>query len=281
MRSNYIFTLFIHALFLNCIYSYRIHDFKHVLPNLSRNCKYFKQPHSITFTDFSLRATASFNSAPTKVNVLKKRPTEYHSNKFNRMVERFSNYDETDILSLKNERLIHLIHGGQESLNDINVVTAFRILYEDLMPVRIGGDVLFNILESSIQKARGSRENISDYDISRGQSIRSAALEDIPVISGKEKYRNRYMHMVTSFSCWSDRLLKNTDIYSNANRMESTKLVDANSDRIGMVLNGCLAGAKNSGVVKALGILYEDYLPIRMAGDVIFKLVEKKFAEII
>jgi hypothetical protein len=197
------------------------------------------------------------------------------------MVERFSNYDETDILSLKNERLIHLIHGGQESLNDINVVTAFRILYEDLMPVRIGGDVLFNILESSIQKARGSRENISDYDISRGQSIRSAALEDIPVISGKEKYRNRYMHMVTSFSCWSDRLLKNTDIYSNANRMESTKLVDANSDRIGMVLNGCLAGAKNSGVVKALGILYEDYLPIRMAGDVIFKLVEKKFAEII
>lgn len=38
---------------------------------------------------------------------------------------------------------------------------------------------------------------------------------------------------------------------------------------------GCFAGAKNEGVVKALEILYIDYLPLRVAGDIIFKLMKK------
>jgi len=37
---------------------------------------------------------------------------------------------------------------------------------------------------------------------------------------------------------------------------------------------GCFAGAKRQGVVDALEILYEDYIPLRIAGDMIFKLVE-------
>ena len=45
-----------------------------------------------------------------------------------------------------------------------------------------------------------------------------------------------------------------------------------------MVLAGCFAGARVEGVVTALRIVYEDFSPLRMAGDLIFNLMKKVVA---
>lgn len=297
--------------------------------------------------------------------------------KFYSMVDRFSKYSNTDIMQLENDRLKHLIFGGKEALNDTIVLTSFAILYEDILPVRFGGDILFNIMEkimsnvrkvssSSVEKSKVSlplevslissrpseiqrkiisqvisqalpedltrcdslfaeidsnrdgslsfeeflawvssvetsslnvTDNIlealdveslfSSADIDKNGSISfeefklwttgllvgedecdpytSKSIYDVPAQSPSTmKYRERYLHMVHSFAQWG------------TTHFESGGGVASNSSRMGLVVRGCFEGAKNPGVVKALGILYEDYLPLRVAGDVIFKLVEAR-----
>jgi len=44
--------------------------------------------------------------------------------------------------------------------------------------------------------------------------------------------------------------------------------------RAGVVLKGCFAGLKNKDVVKALRVVYVDYSALRLAGDLIFKLLK-------
>lgn len=330
---------------------------------------------------------------------------------FKRMVTRFQTYSNQDISNLENARLQHLIMGGRESLLEPKVVNSFSVLYEDILPVRFGGDILFNMLDkaivnvrykkfgsnndfsneknklntsmskeskrvvknilqyllidsqqqnqtsyccdslfsdidqnkdnslskeefqswilsvplssaeiSSIQKQQSSQMNSdilfqeidtdNDGNISR-QEFQSwttlcltsdetsassvdcninyadmsattfsydSRLEDIPLTSeSNKKYRDRYLHMVKCFALWGDKYNDNQqNITTNT---EKATFVTTNSEsRIELVVDGCFAGAKNPGVVKALGILYEDYFPLRVAGDIVFKLVEKTIA---
>jgi hypothetical protein len=44
--------------------------------------------------------------------------------------------------------------------------------------------------------------------------------------------------------------------------------------RSGVILRGCYAGLKNQEVVGALRIVYTDYKALRLAGDLIFKLLK-------
>ena len=37
-------------------------------------------------------------------------------------------------------------------MDDTKVVTAFRVLYEDLAPVRIGGDLIFGKLDGAVHR---------------------------------------------------------------------------------------------------------------------------------
>ncbi|GMH56007.1 hypothetical protein TrRE_jg7296 [Triparma retinervis] len=46
------------------------------------------------------------------------------------------------------------------------------------------------------------------------------------------------------------------------------------SGRSGIILDGCYAGLKNEEVVEALRIVYTDYSALRLAGDLIFKLLK-------
>mmetsp|Transcript_12442 Transcript_12442/g.17080 ORF Transcript_12442/g.17080 Transcript_12442/m.17080 type:complete len:107 (+) Transcript_12442:156-476(+) len=91
----------------------------------------------------------------------------------------------------------------------------------------------------------------------------SASIHDLPAVS--KKYRERYLYMVQSFGQWGQKF------HNDGGALYS-------SGRIGQVIKGCFEGAKNPGVVKALGILYEDYLPLRVAGDTIFKMVEARLS---
>ena len=345
--------------------------------------------------------------------------------KFNRMTDRFQKYTNQDISNLSNERLQHLILGGREALKEPKVINSFSILYEDIMPVRFGGDILFNMLDKAITNAKSnkgmstnsspttdfnentsktisskklnsdSRKVIKDVLVyfleQRNQSISSSLLvgglfsdidqnkdnsltleefsdwiasvpqtiitsetigvinntnskfaiidtvtanndilpcpkalfqeidtdgnglltleefeawtslclshddgagsssddsslntntfspemrlEDIPLTVEKNKrHRERYLNMVRSFANWGDQLSSNGSYESNVSSG------DSRNDRMNQVIDGCFAGAKIPGVVKALGILYEEYLPLRVAGDIVFSIVESKLS---
>ena len=83
------------------------------------------------------------------------------------------------------------------------------------------------------------------------------------------KHRQRYLDMVRSFTEWESRL--NTKGFG----LSQFQGRNGKEDRIAIIIAGCFAGARNPAVVDSLGILYEDYLPLRLAGNLIFKLVEK------
>lgn len=294
---------------------------------------------------------------------------------FEGMMNRFKSYTDDDINRIENERLRQLIYGGQDALDEPKVVRAFQILYEDVLPVRLGGDILFNLLQKSITSARSqSRTEISprsyteniqqtgssiikskikrklmnqimrfaegedkectvtttlfpsidtdqngsisveefkswvdsvvlseddndlfglekelgdgseavfrEIDANRDgqlslQEFRlwtSGKLDDgcsdeIPVDDKNRKSRDRYLQMVSSFNKWGDMYPVNQSLSDEKGNKDG---------RISSIVSGCFAGAKNPGVVKALGILYEDYMPLRLAGDLIFGLVEKQ-----
>jgi hypothetical protein len=81
---------------------------------------------------------------------------------------------------------------------------------------------------------------------------------------GKEKadkYEKRFDAMCEEFVTWDNG--------------ESSSKAEARNPRLALVLEGCFAGAKQQPVVDALGILYVDFLPLRMAGDLIFKMMRK------
>lgn len=52
-------------------------------------------------------------------------------------------------------------------------------------------------------------------------------------------------------------------------------LVPEDDGRMVEVLRGCFAGAKNEKVLNALKIVYTDYSAIRIAGDLVFKLMRR------
>jgi hypothetical protein len=201
------------------------------------------------------------------------------SKKFYGMVTRFATYNDEDISSLESERLQALILGGREALYEPDVLRAFAILYEKSLPVRFGGDILFDMLDkiitetreskapgeaqSSRQEAEGEQEAPSSSSVYGGRSNK-LVLDGIIArheYSDEERaIHNRFLDMVETFSRASDRW--------NPKSKDNLSSLD-------FVIMGCFAGAKNRGLVTALSILYEDYLPLRLAGDVIFKLVSK------
>jgi len=74
----------------------------------------------------------------------------------------------------------------------------------------------------------------------------------------KKKYSDRYDNMITFFQQNQQLLLPTSN--SDASRIE-------------LILQGCIVGAQNPNVVNALRVVYLDYSALRIAGDLIFKLV--------
>ena len=69
-------------------------------------------------------------------------------------------------------------------MQEERVLNAFAILYEDVLPVRFGGDILFNLLDKSIVQARSQRHDFlksivhpaaSSMDISSSPSFSTSS----------------------------------------------------------------------------------------------------------
>ena len=339
--------------------------------------------------------------------------------RFDEMVDRFRTYTEVDINSLDNTRMQDLLRGGLDALNEPKVLTAFSVLYEDIVPVRFGGDILFNLLDKSILQARAlnARRNRAGKvqsiktELDTPVAVMTSSSSNVPlVINGNDEQhkvanisrlkmklinqiskiternpnechtsylfsemdtdddggvsREEFMRWVESvlitdkeetdgldidweeysaglyseidgnsdgtlsfgeLKLWTTGLLKTTKVHHVNESNQPTDVLSVTTplsvevDKVGsakkqlnviqkrylymvekfilwegkwssdssrglsirspsrtdLVIMGCFAGAKRQGVVDALEILYEDYIPLRIAGDMIFKLVEK------
>ena len=286
------------------------------------------------------------------------------------MLADFRRHSSADITLVPSLRFRGLLTGVSAAVKDEQVSMAFRVLYEDLGPVRVGGDLIFRKLERELVKTKDaaetvrklgredscvvaartifdavdadasgtvSRQELLDSDLLRSlgqcqdctcdkkgncQSVAKFMDEIDKTHPDGELHFGEFMvaahHLLyegdASLSLFGggdavddlvDQLLSNDEIESNgkngkeradryAKRFDGMceefdswegDAEDGNSSvmtraqernpRLALVLEGCFAGAKKPPVVDALKILYVDFLPLRMAGDLIFKLMRK------
>lgn len=78
------------------------------------------------------------------------------------------------------------------------------------------------------------------------------------------KYVKRYTNMLTTIQGWEATLADSW-----------LKKDSSGQGRMQAVLSGCIAGSRRPAVVEALRIVYCDFPPVRMAGDLIFSLMTK------
>lgn len=271
---------------------------------------------------------------------------------FGAMLQRCREYTAEDIDGLRGTpRLQQLVRGVIRGTDDETVVRAFVVLYEDFLPLRLGGDLIFKILDDQVRAARrgapakgapagpapaaadegdelaqlkelfaaidadgsgelsrdelvgsGFVELLRDYygvreldalfgggaaeaesgELSLGRFIAAAsklgALDDAVALrtavlenrargeralERRRKHGARYDEMLSTFERWREAGL------------EQALLDSVENERLRAVLEGCFAGARNEGMVVALRVLYEDYAPLRMGGDLIWQVVQR------
>jgi hypothetical protein len=282
--------------------------------------------------------------------------------RFEGMLADFRKHSAADINLVTSPRFRGLLSGTSAAINDEKVTLAFKVLYEDLGPVRVAGDLIFSKLEREVTKSKTSDAAVNVRALGRDDSCVIAArkifdavdadasgtvssqellnsdllrslgqcvdctcekkgscqsvakfMDEIDkthpegelhfgeflvashhllyegdasvslfggecdaeelvddLLNGREgdigkekadKYEKRFDAMCEEFVTWDNG--------------ESSSKAEARNPRLALVLEGCFAGAKQQPVVDALGILYVDFLPLRMAGDLIFKMMRK------
>jgi hypothetical protein len=80
----------------------------------------------------------------------------------------------------------------------------------------------------------------------------------------RRKYSDRYDGYVAQFKSWEGSVLGH-----------ETAATGRRHSRRWDILRGCFVGARNARIVAALKIVYVDYVALRVAGDLVFRLVSK------
>jgi hypothetical protein len=282
--------------------------------------------------------------------------------RFDAMLVDFRAHSAADINLVASPRFRGLLSGTSAAINNQEVMVAFKVLYEDLGPVRVAGDLIFSKLEREVTKSKASTAattvralgrddscvvsarkvfdavdadasgTVSSQELLSSDLLRSLGqcadctcdkkgscqsvakfMDDIDkthpegeihfdeflvaahhllyegdasislfggeddseelvdeLLNGREgdiglekadKYSKRFDAMCAEFETWDNG--------------ESSSKAAARNPRLALVLEGCFAGAKQPDVVNALKILYMDFLALRMAGDLIFKMMRK------
>jgi hypothetical protein len=282
--------------------------------------------------------------------------------RFDAMLADFRRHSSADINLVTSPRYRALLAGTSAAIHDEPVTEAFRVVYEDLGPVRVAGDLIFSKLERELVKSKTSdaaervqalgrgdscvvaaRKIFDAVDADASGTVSSSELLDSDLLRSLgqcvdctcEKKGNcqsvaLFMDEIDKthpegeihfdeFLVAAHLLLYNGDAsLSLFGGEDSDELVDEllngrepgdigqekasrsskrfddmcrefdswesgdapskaeeRNPRLALVLKGCFAGAKQPLVVEALKILYVDFLPLRMAGDLIFKLMRK------
>jgi len=268
------------------------------------------------------------------------------------MMRQFSNFTPRDIAAVANYRYRALFEGVAAGATEPQVIKAFAVVFEDLLPVRVAGRIIFGrlgqVMEASIEKRdyldkklqnvggfttdqidEGRRAfSILDVDgegeLTIEQLVDSGIVETVAELleyksfddfvekleSDDKGRMNFETFMVGLQRCADDGCHYNCNLnevfteivkmmepvqeqkrktsVSERKKRASAKydgmvtafgewedLVPEGDGRMIEVLRGCFAGAKNEKVLNALKIVYTDYSAIRIAGDLVFKLMRR------
>ena len=287
------------------------------------------------------------------------------SQRFDAMLAEFRTHSEADLNLVTSPRMRGLLTGVKAAIQDPQVTRAFEVLYEDLGPVRVAGDIMFAKLEREVAQSKATaaagtvralgrtdecvvaaRKIFDAVDVDASGTVSSQELLDsdllrslgqcqdctcdkttscqsvthfmdeidkthpsgeihfdefllaahhvlyegdasVALFGGKEdadalvdellngrsdesgedkksradRYSKRFDGMCAEFETWESE--------------DSSSKAEERNPRLALVLKGCFAGAKTQPVVDALKILYVDYRVLRMAGDLIFKMMRK------
>jgi len=268
---------------------------------------------------------------------------------FYAMMREFSNFAPRDIASVANYRYRALFEGVAAATTEPQVVKAFAVVFEDLLPVRVAGRIIFGrlkqVMEASIEKRVDMDKKLAGFttnEIDEGrrafsildidgegeltieQLVDSGIVETVAELLEYSSFdefveklekddkgrMNFEKFMVSLQRCKDDGCHYNCNLntvfteivkimepiqeqkkkttVSERKKKASAKydsmvvafgewenLVPEGDGRMIEVLRGCFAGAKNEKVLNALKIVYTDYSAIRIAGDLVFKLMRR------
>lgn len=102
--------------------------------------------------------------------------------RFTAMLERCRGYSTTEIGALHDQpRLQRLLVGVVAGARERKVVDAFTVLYEDFLLLRLGGDLIFNVLDDKLRAAvvaqqRRAALGISDEGTRHWTGVRAGAV---------------------------------------------------------------------------------------------------------
>jgi hypothetical protein len=267
---------------------------------------------------------------------------------FRDLLEHFTNYTESDLLSLRDPRMRTLFRGVAASAVEPPVYRAFEVLYEDLYPLRLAVAFVVNetgLAGDDVEATRLAFVSVAaelngDAYLTRNQLERIDVLTDVAVnilnyeyvedlldrleqyshsisVSDSKHHSHRHPHGKLSFTdlivglqrcaeemcgleacnpaavmqhimldlkshpptavnaALDEKRRKFSDRYDEmlTQFMEWEEIMPDGDGRRMDVVKGCFVGARNQPVVDALRIVYVDFSPLRVAGDIIFKLV--------
>ncbi|KAL1498705.1 hypothetical protein AB1Y20_014016 [Prymnesium parvum] len=285
--------------------------------------------------------------------------------RYESMLARFREHSAADIELVSSPRHRALLRGASAAIDDEAISAAFRVLYEDIGPVRVAGDLIFQKIDGVVSQSKRTSEAASvralgrteecvvaaravfdavDADasgsISKEELLRSELLRSLGQCAdcscGKEgscESVAAFMRKIdtehpdgelrfadflvashqflyagdTSGKMFGgsenaeaivDALLAGRDgcEEGRAGRAEARHAAkfdemceefaswrsdaalataQARNPRLALVLEGCFAGSANPSVLDALKILYVDFAALRLAGDLIFRLMRK------
>lgn len=270
---------------------------------------------------------------------------------FRSMMAEFSHYTPRDIASVQNPRYKILYEGLVAGAQEPAVYRSFEVLYEDMLPIRIAGRIIYRSLSDIITRSMQKRDveeeiitahtglSTNEIDDSRhafatilqldeeggftmeqlvASGIVDAILDILDLgdydsflenlvedMQGKLNFEvfmvalHNYCKSLHKRECnvstvlldavarmepFEDRLhadnkqkKKHSDKYDTM-VMAFGEWEDPMPNREGRridILRGCFVGARNEKVVDALKVVYMDYPALRIAGDLIFKLVSR------
>lgn len=271
---------------------------------------------------------------------------------FYAMMRQFASFTPRDIESVTNYRYRALFEGVVSGATEPQVIKAFAVVFEDLLPVRVAGRIIFKrlaqVMEASIEKrisVDDTLQNVAGFttdeidggrrafmildvdgegELTIDQLIESGIVETVAELleyksfddfveklkkdeKGKLDFERfmvglqRCTNDGCNYNCNLNEVFaeiakmmepieeqKNKFTVSERKKKASAKydsmvvafgewedLVPEGDGRMIEVLRGCFAGAKNEKVLNALKIVYTDYSAIRIAGDLVFKLMRR------
>lgn len=93
--------------------------------------------------------SSSSSSSPTKKTKL--------ALEFQSMMDEFASYTDRDIIAVPNPRYRALYYGAHAGYEEPRAYRAFEILYEDMLPIRLAGRMIYRHLKDAKERAVHSR----------------------------------------------------------------------------------------------------------------------------